>query len=80
MALELVTSENREEYNAKKMAQRMGEKYEPEVAEEKIKKAKKKKEKEDREKMLIKKLGRKGAMEALEHERNMGDSEVSMPK
>lgn len=52
MAIELVTSENREKYNAKKMAERMGEKYEPEEAEKKLKKAKKKKTDE----MIVKEL------------------------
>ena len=66
MAIELVTSENREEYMEKKLAEKAGKKF--------------KKKAETREQMLIRKLGKKGAMQALEHEKNMGDSETSLPK
>jgi cytochrome c-type biogenesis protein CcmE len=59
MAVELVTSENREQFNAKKMAQRMGEKYEPEEAEKKLKKAKKKKTDEMTVKELLEHLEKK---------------------
>lgn len=43
MAVELVTSENREEYNAKKMAQKRGERFEPEENEETERKSRAKK-------------------------------------
>lgn len=59
MAIELVTSENREQFNAKKMAQRLGEKYEPEEVEKKLKKAKKKKAEEMTVKELFEHLEKK---------------------
>lgn len=59
MAVELVTSENREQFNAKKMAERMGQKYEPEEVEKKLKKAKKKKTDEMTVKELLEHLEKK---------------------
>ncbi|CAB4151228.1 hypothetical protein UFOVP599_7 [uncultured Caudovirales phage] len=59
MAIELVTSENRDQFNAKKMAERMGQKYEPEEVEKKLKKAKKKKTDEMTVKELLEHLEKK---------------------
>lgn len=59
MAIELVTSENRDQFNAKKMAERMGQKYEPEEVEKKLKKAKKKKTDEMTVKELLEHLKKK---------------------
>jgi cytochrome c-type biogenesis protein CcmE len=59
MAVELVTSENRDQFNAKKMAERMGQKYEPEEVEKKLKKAKKKKTDEMTVKELLEHLEKK---------------------
>jgi hypothetical protein len=87
MAIELVTSENREEYMEKKMAQKAGKK--PMSKEDLERKARAKKMNEeqfnrvkDHPKFAKLKmaLGKKGAMDALLHELNMGDSETSLKK
>jgi hypothetical protein len=87
MAIETVTSENREEYMEKKLAEKAGKK--PMSNEELERKARLKKYDEEQFNrvknhpkfaMLKIKLGKRGAIDALLHELNMGDSERSLPK
>jgi hypothetical protein len=87
MPREIVTSENREEYMEQKLAEKAGKK--PMSDEELDRKARAKKMDEEQFNrvknhpkfaMLKIKLGKKGAMDALLHELNMGDSERSLPK
>ena len=87
MPREIVTSENREEYMEKKLAEKAGKK--PMSAEDLERKARAKKGYEEqfnrvknhpKYAKLKMALGKKGAMDALLHELNMGDSETSLPK
>jgi hypothetical protein len=87
MPREIVTSENREEYMEQKLAEKASKK--PMSDEELDRKARAKKMDEEQFNrvknhpkfaMLKIKLGKRGAMDALLHELNMGDSERSLPK
>lgn len=74
MAIELVTSENREEYNEKKMAEKAGIKPMELTAKERAKKMDdelfEKVKKHPKYAMLKIKLGKRGAMDALLKEMN----------
>jgi hypothetical protein len=72
MAREIVTSENREEYMEKKLKKDKMKKMNDEQYE--------KARKHPKFEMLKMKLGKKGAMEAILNQMNMGDSETSLPK
>ena len=73
MARDIVTSENRAEYMADKLGLKERAK---EMDNEQHERAKK----HPKYAMLKAKLGKRGAMEAILHELNMGNSEKSLPK
>ena len=72
MAREIVTSENREEYMEKKLKKDKMKKMNDEQYE--------RARKHPKFEMLKMKLGKKGAMDAVLNQMNMGDSETSLPK
>ena len=72
MARDIVTSENREEFMEKKLKKDKMKKMNDEQYE--------RARKHPKFEMLKVKLGKKGAMDAVLNEMNMGDSETSLPK
>jgi hypothetical protein len=72
MAREIVTSENREEFMEKKLKKDKMKRMNDEQYE--------RARKHPKFEMLKMKLGRKGAMDAVLNQMNMGDSETSLPK
>jgi hypothetical protein len=86
MAREIVTSENREEFMEKKMAKMKKKPMSKEDLDRKERAKKMDSEQYERARkhpkfeMLRSKLGRKGAMDAVLNQMNMGDSETSLPK
>ncbi len=72
MAREIVTSENREEFMEKKLKKDKMKRMNDEQYE--------RARKHPKFEMLKMKLGKKGAMDAVLNQMNMGDSETSVPK